>query len=82
MKIAVGADHAGFGLKESLRDVLAGQGHEVLDLGRFDPSKPDYYPGYAVAVGRALQEGSPIGVSSSVVRASGSRWRQADSRPP
>ena len=57
MKIALGADHAGFELKEGLRGVLAGQGHEVLDLGTFDPSQPDDYPDYAVAVGRALQRG-------------------------
>ena len=57
MKIALGADHAGFDLKEGLRGVLAGQGHEVLDLGSFDPSQPDDYPDYAVAVGRALQQG-------------------------
>src|SRR3954452_24422438 len=57
MKIVVGADHAGFELKETLRDALAEQGHEVLDLGTFDPSQPDDYPDYALAVGRALQEG-------------------------
>ena len=57
MKIALGADHAGFELKEGLRGVLAGQAHEVLDLGTFDPSQPDDYPDYAVAVGRALQRG-------------------------
>jgi RpiB/LacA/LacB family sugar-phosphate isomerase len=57
MRIAVGADHAGFDLKESLRGVLVGQGHEVVDLGSYDPSQPDDYPDYAVAMGRALQEG-------------------------
>jgi RpiB/LacA/LacB family sugar-phosphate isomerase len=57
MRIALGADHAGFDLKESLRGALAGQAHEVFDLGTFDPSQPDDYPDYAVAVGRALQQG-------------------------
>jgi RpiB/LacA/LacB family sugar-phosphate isomerase len=57
MKIAVGADRAGFGLEETLRDALAEQGHEGLDLGTFDPTQPDDYPDYAVAMGRALQEG-------------------------
>jgi RpiB/LacA/LacB family sugar-phosphate isomerase len=57
MKIALGADHAGYGMKESLRATLAEQRHEVVDLGTFDPSQPDDYPDYAVAVGRVLQDG-------------------------
>ena len=57
MKIALGADHAGFGLKESLREFLAEQAHEVFDLGTYDPSQPDDYPDHAVAVGRALHRG-------------------------
>ena len=57
MKIAVGADHAGFDLKDTLKGALDEQGHEVIDLGTFDPSQPDDYPDYALAVGRALQEG-------------------------
>ncbi|HEY2156720.1 MAG TPA: RpiB/LacA/LacB family sugar-phosphate isomerase, partial [Isosphaeraceae bacterium] len=57
MRIALGADHAGFDLKERLRGVLTGQAHEVFDLGTFDPTQPDDYPDYAVAVGGALQRG-------------------------
>jgi RpiB/LacA/LacB family sugar-phosphate isomerase len=57
MKIALGADHAGFDLKEAVRVDLVKLGHEVLDVGTFDPSQPDDYPDYAVAVGRAIQEG-------------------------
>jgi RpiB/LacA/LacB family sugar-phosphate isomerase len=57
MKIALGADHAGFELKQSLHAALTEQGHEVNDLGTFDPSQPDDYPDYAVAVGRVLHAG-------------------------
>jgi RpiB/LacA/LacB family sugar-phosphate isomerase len=57
MKIVLGADHAGFDLKESLRRDLTGQGHQVLDVGSSDPTQADDYPDYAVAVGRALQDG-------------------------
>ena len=34
MKIATGADHSGFDLKEGLRKALAGPAHEVFDLMR------------------------------------------------
>ncbi len=57
MKIALGADHAGFYLKEQLRRSLVEQGHEVLDLGTHDPSQPDDYPDYAASVGGAVQSG-------------------------
>ncbi len=33
MRIAVASDHAGFALKEEIKAVLAGQGHEVVDFG-------------------------------------------------
>jgi ribose 5-phosphate isomerase B len=33
MKIAIGADHAGFALKDHVRDALRQAGHEVVDLG-------------------------------------------------
>ncbi len=51
MKIAIGADHAGFALKEQLRDDLKRAGHEVIDLGTNSAESTDY-PDYAAAVGR------------------------------
>lgn len=42
MKIAIGSDHAGFGLKEDLRQYLNGRKMEVVDLGTSDPSPVDY----------------------------------------
>jgi RpiB/LacA/LacB family sugar-phosphate isomerase len=56
MRIAVGADHAGFPLKESVIQVVKAAGHDVLDLGAFD-AEPSDYPDFALAVGRAIQEG-------------------------
>jgi RpiB/LacA/LacB family sugar-phosphate isomerase len=56
MKIAVGADHAGFELKDVVAGFLREQGHVVLDLGTSD-SKPVDYPDYAEAVGKAILEG-------------------------
>jgi len=56
MKIAVGADHAGFPLKDVVVKTVEAAGHTVLDLGTFD-TQPVDYPDYALAVGRALQRG-------------------------
>ena len=33
MKIALGSDHAGFLYKEALKEMLLGQGHEIIDCG-------------------------------------------------
>lgn len=56
MKISIGADHAGFALKEKLRDRLVSQGHEVLDHGTHNSESTDY-PDYAEAVGEDVVKG-------------------------
>jgi ribose 5-phosphate isomerase B len=56
MRLAIGADHAGYLLKEELRGYLERLGHEVIDLGAFN-TEPSDYPDFAEAVGRALQAG-------------------------
>lgn len=58
MRIALGADHAGFPLKETLAGYLARQGHEVLDVGTDTADEPRDYSDYAVAVARHIVEGS------------------------
>lgn len=57
MKIACGADHAGFELKRHLVAWLADLGHEVHDCGTFAEQRCDY-PDFAQAVARALADGS------------------------
>ena len=42
MKIAIGADHAGFIYKEQLKKSLASLGHEVADFGPLTPDSVDY----------------------------------------
>jgi len=42
MKVLIGSDHAGYALKEALRDHLLQQGYEVEDLGVFSPEPADY----------------------------------------
>ncbi len=57
MKVAVGADHAGFELKGEIVRWLESEGHQVSDVGahEFDPN--DDYPDFAVAVSAALCAG-------------------------
>lgn len=56
MRVAIGADHAGFALKQHLTASLTSQGHTVFDLGAHDEESVDY-PEYAVAVAHAVVEG-------------------------
>jgi glycine hydroxymethyltransferase len=57
MKVALGADHGGFALKEKVKDWLGRRGIEIQDLGPFDP-KPVDYPDYARAVASRLSDGT------------------------
>jgi RpiB/LacA/LacB family sugar-phosphate isomerase len=54
--VAVASDHAGFPLKTGVLQAVRAAGHEVLDFGT-DSEAPVDYPDYALAVGRAIQEG-------------------------
>jgi ribose 5-phosphate isomerase B len=56
MKVAVGFDHAGFPLRESVLGAARAAGAEVIDLGT-TTSDPVDFPDYAEKVGRALQQG-------------------------
>ncbi|MGQ9917514.1 MAG: ribose 5-phosphate isomerase B [Bryobacteraceae bacterium] len=56
MKIALGADHAGFLLKAILRRELEAGGHEVVDFGTHSAESTDY-PDYAHQVARAVASG-------------------------
>ena len=82
MRIAIGADHAGFQLKEALiKGVLAP--YEVLDLGTHSPHQPVDYPEYAFAVAEAVAEeraeygilvcGTGIGMAWAAARIPGIR---------
>ena len=55
-RIAIGADHAGYELKQYLVPRLRGLGHEVTDLGTNSAESVDYPP-YCAAVGRAVRDG-------------------------
>lgn len=52
----MGADHAGFEVKDRIAKMLRDQGHTVLDYGTFDTTPVDY-PQYGYAVGEAVASG-------------------------
>jgi len=56
MRIAIGADHAGFALKDQVRDALRQAGHEVVDVGTNSAESTDY-PDYAGAVAHEVVSG-------------------------
>ena len=53
MRIAMGADHGGYSLKEIIKQHLVEAGHEVLDLGTHDTDSC-HYPEYAEKVAYAV----------------------------
>ena len=55
--IAVGADHGGFRMKEELKTLLTGLGHQVHDFGTHSEDPVDY-PDLAYAVARSVAEGT------------------------
>lgn len=56
MRIAIGADHAGYELKDHLSKMLAKGGHAVTDFGTHSTESVDY-PDFAAAVGKAVADG-------------------------
>ena len=56
MKIAVGADHAGFAFKQKLAEELRRLGHEVVDFGTDGDESCDY-PDFAIPAARSVAAG-------------------------
>ena len=87
MKIAIGADHGGFELKQMLVAKLSDLGHEVIDLGAYSAASVDY-PDFADQVcghvldGRAqygiLVCGTGIGMSMAANKYRGIRAALCD----
>lgn len=82
MRIAVGADHAGFEYKDRIAADLKAAGHQVIDYGTCDATPVDY-PQYGYAVGEAVASGradrgivvcgSSIGISIAANKVPGVR---------
>jgi len=57
MKIAIGSDHAGFEVKESVKKFLKEKGYEFDDLGAENYVSTDDYPVYGERVAKAVAAG-------------------------
>ena len=57
MRVAIGADHAGYAMKEELKDVLREEGIEFLDVGTMNGDESVDYPDFAEAVARKVASG-------------------------
>jgi ribose 5-phosphate isomerase B len=83
MKIALGADHAGFALKEQLKQHLAKAGYELLDEGTNTATDSVDYPEFARTVAHDVAEkradfgllvcGSGIGMAITANKVGGIR---------
>lgn len=86
MKIAIGADHAGYEVKEKIKTQLAEMNLEVVDLGTNSLDSVDY-PDFGAKVGRFVAEGaadegiivcgSGIGIAIAANKIQGVRAAQA-----
>ncbi len=82
MRIALASDHAGLELKEHVKGLLAGQGHQVVDVGTHTKDSVDYPDFAQAACGRLLAGdvdrailvcGSGVGMSMAANRFKGIR---------
>ncbi|MBU2609241.1 MAG: ribose 5-phosphate isomerase B [Chloroflexi bacterium] len=56
LRVALGADHGGFALKNELVKLLE-ESYEILDVGAYTLDPQDDYPDFAIAVARAVASG-------------------------
>tara|TARA_B100000686_G_scaffold353971_1_gene461914 strand:+ start:3110 stop:3568 length:459 start_codon:yes stop_codon:yes gene_type:complete len=54
MRIAIGADHAGYDLKNYLYEKIESMGHSIVDVGSHTLDPDDDYPDFAKAVGKQV----------------------------
>ena len=62
MRIAIGADHAGFPMKQPLVNHLESMGHNVMDIGAHELDPTDDYPDYARNVAELVSDKNIKGI--------------------
>ena len=58
MRIAIGSDEAGFGLKEIVKEYVKSQGAEIVDFGTFDENDQVDYPDVGFHVANEIMQGN------------------------
>ena len=56
MKIAIGSDHGGYELKEGLKQYLANEGYEMVDVGTYSTQSCDY-PEFGTKCAKLVADG-------------------------
>ena len=82
MTVFIGTDHAGFAVKDYVKEILVELGHKVEDMGPFDDDRVDY-PDYAKKVAKGVMSekdsmgvlicGTGIGISIAANKVQGIR---------
>ena len=62
MIIYIGADHAGFPLKEKLKPFLEEIGYEVKDMGAHELNESDDYPDFIIPLAKAVADSGALGI--------------------
>lgn len=57
MKIAIGGDHAGYELKNYLKEILSKEGNEIEDFGPYSEESCDY-PDIAHPLAKSIEDGT------------------------
>ncbi len=77
MTIYLGADHAGFKLKEKVKIFLQEKGYDIADLGAYQNHDGDDYPDFILPVARAVSHDLVAGKESSGIIFGGSGQGEA-----
>ena len=81
MKIFIGSDHAGFGLKEILVPFLKNKGYEVVDKGAYEYNEGDDYPDFVIPIAEEVSK-NPDEVKGIIFGATGEGEAIAANRFP
>lgn len=72
MIIYLGADHAGFALKQKIKEFLEKTGYEVADMGAYENNDGDDYPDFITAAAQAVANDLIKGIDSRAIVFGGS----------
>jgi ribose 5-phosphate isomerase B len=60
MKILIATDHAGFELKEKIKDFLVERGYDVKDFGAYKFEENDDYPDFVIPLAKEISNNSDL----------------------